>query len=120
MKFQKGKPRPPGAGRKKGSLNKRTKELVLAKDILSKKDRQDPLDFLYHVMMGERVFARIGTNLQGDDFVEQEILPTLEHRLSAAKELAQYLHPKLKAIEHAGKGGEPFVIQIVKFDAPQN
>ncbi len=67
------------AGRAKGTPNKRTLE---AAERL--KRFKDPLSFMATVMEDESV----------------DIL----HRLSAARELAQYLYPKRKAIELSGEG----------------
>ena len=32
-----------------------------------------------------------------------------------ASDLAQFVHPRRKAVEHAGDGGGPMVVQIVNF-----
>jgi hypothetical protein len=92
-KFQPGVPRPANAGRKPGSKNKRTVALETLKD----KVRLDPLDFLRAVMEADGAVL-------GD-------APSLDQRLTAAKELAGYFYPKRKAIEVSGKVGE-MVIQL--------
>lgn len=39
----------------------------------------------------------------------------LKYKLLASKEVAQYVYPKLKSIEHSNKDGEAFVVQVVRF-----
>ncbi len=67
-------------GRAKGTPNKRT--LDAAERL---KSYQDPLVFMAEVMEDEQV--------------------PVEHRMSAARELASYLYPKRKALEISGDGG---------------
>jgi hypothetical protein len=88
-KFTPGTPKPPNSGRKPGSKNKRTEAL----EALKGKVRLDPLDFFRAVL--EADLAVLG----GD-------APTLDQRVTAAKELAGYLYPKLKAVEVTGDVGE--------------
>jgi hypothetical protein len=72
-------------GRKKGSLNKRTRELQrLAAEV---PDKDSPLAFMLSV-------------LQDPD------LP-LDLRLDAAKNAAPYLHPKLAAVTLKGEEDQP-------------
>jgi hypothetical protein len=91
--FQPGKPRPPGAGRKAGTPNKRTQAL----DALKDKARLDPLDFFRAVLEGDAALLK-------ED-------PSLDQRITAAKELAGYLYPKRKAIEVTGEAA-PLVIKL--------
>lgn len=72
-----------GAGRKKGVPNKRTAEVVQA----VADGGITPLDYLLSVMRDEA----------GDPV----------RRVDAAKAAAQYVHPKLAAVEHTGKDGGP-------------
>ena len=72
-------------GRKKGTPNKAT----AAKAEAIAKSGQTPLDFMLSVM-------RSPANPQ-------------DIRLDAAKSAAPYVHPKLAAIEHTGKGGEALI-----------
>ena len=70
-----------GAGRRKGSRNKRTGELqarIRASGI-------DPLAFLIALMRNGKA--------------------PLEMRFEAARSAAPYVHPKLSAIEHGADGG---------------
>lgn len=78
MRFQPGQPRPPGAGRRKGSLNKKTKARKEQIEQI-KASGSDPITF----------FA---------DLLKNPDHP-LELRFNAAKELAPYMHPKLSSIE---------------------
>lgn len=43
--------------------------------------------------------------------------PTTEEstKLTCCKEVAQYIYPKLKSIEHSNKDGEAFIVQVVRF-----
>jgi hypothetical protein len=82
MAWPKGKPRPAGAGRKAGTPNKRKTEFHAAVAAYVEEHNADPFHFI----------ARLVADTSAQ----------IEHRLQAAKELAQYLQPKLKAIEHSG------------------
>jgi hypothetical protein len=72
-------------GRRPGSRNKATaaKAAAIARSGLT------PLDYMLSIMRSES---------QPSDI-----------RLDAAKSAAPYVHPKLAAIEHTGKGGEPLI-----------
>lgn len=73
----------PGSGRKKGTPNKRTQEVL---DLLEEKFP----DYNPIVAMAE--------------IANDEELP-IDMRMSAHKEVAQYVAPKRKAIEHSGNAG---------------
>lgn len=74
----KGKPKDAGSGRKKGTPNKKTQDLM---------DKCEA--------RGVDVF---------DLMLEYVIHPCpMELRFSALKELCQYLYPKRKALEHSGQ-----------------
>jgi hypothetical protein len=96
MGWPKGKPRPPTAGRRKGTPNKRT---VLIDELLAQ-HQFNPV---------ERMIA----------LCNQDDLP-LDLQVQILKELAQYVHPKRKAIEHSGSGGGPLEIRVVWDDASSN
>ena len=81
----------PGSGRAKGTVNKRTAEI--REMLLTLKC--DPITGM----------ARIAMNKRNP--------PELRGRMYS--ELAQYMWPKRKAIEHAGPEGENLVIKIVRF-----
>lgn len=74
-------------GRQKGTPNKDTK--ALCDRIASKYPGWDPVEAM----------AEIAQDDTNDVMI----------RLAALKEIAQYIHPKRKAIEHTGKDGTPLV-----------
>jgi hypothetical protein len=80
-----------GAGRKAGSLTKRTRQV--AEGVIG--EGQTPLEYMLGVMRD----------------------PTKEHALRAdmAKAAAPYVHARLAAIEHTGKDGGPLTLEIVRF-----
>lgn len=47
-------------------------------------------------------------------------LNELSIRFNAHKEVAQYVHPKLKSIEHSNKDGDPFIVQVIRFGGNNN
>lgn len=78
----------PGAGRKAGSANKKTREIA------DKAAEQGitPLEFMLSVMRGEEIDGQ---------------KPTFDQRCEMAKAAARFMHPTLQAIEHSGKDGGP-------------
>lgn len=86
-----GGPRP-GAGRPKGVPTRKNQAL---RDAVAK-GGITPLDYLLSVMR----------NKQGDP----------EMRLDAAKAAAQYVHPKLAAIEHSGDRNAPVALTLMGSD----
>jgi hypothetical protein len=74
-------------GKVKGQPNKRTVYSMIKAQGTLDLYKCDPLAFLCHVVNANAVALK-----------ETEI--TLDHRISAAKELASYTHSKLKAVEH--------------------
>ncbi len=84
----------PGAGRKKGSPNKKTAAKVAAIEAAG----VTPLDFILQVMR---------------DPAEE-----MARRVDAAKSAAPYVHPRLSAIEHSGKDGGPidmhWTVEVVR------
>jgi len=82
-----------GAGRKAGSINKvsaRKRAEIEASGLT-------PLDYMLTVMRSEEAPA--------------------DRRDEMAKAAAPYVHPKLAAVEHSGKGGAPFQVVITQSDA---
>jgi hypothetical protein len=71
----------PGAGRPKGSANKKTQEIV-AKAL---EQGITPLEYMLGVM--------------------RDVAADTERRDDMAKACAPYLHPRLQAVEHSGKDG---------------
>lgn len=93
-----------GAGRKKGTLNKL---LTSVADMLDEMNC-NPLQNLARVANGEKHLAQVAAGVLG------EVYPTLDQMVAANKELAQYVAPKRKAIEHTGTDGEPLQMLTVK------
>lgn len=106
-------------GRQKGVPNKKTQ---IIESILEELNC-DPIKILAAVANGEPLKARIGVGELSkkapgcedgdDDFVEGDVIPTLDQRISAAKELCQYVYPKRKAIEHSGPQGGPVAVTSI-------
>lgn len=96
MPFQPGQPRPAGAGRKKGAIAKVTHSgrTRLSAEVSLKLQELgcDPIEGM----------ARLATD------EKQEV--GIRARMYA--ELAQYVWPKRRAIEHSGPGGEPIQFDI--------
>lgn len=82
----------PGAGRPRGARNRKTRETVAAIE----QSGLTPLDYMLSVMR--------------DAGQEPEV------RLDAAKSAAPYVHPRLAAIEHTGKGGGPVELVLTGSD----
>jgi len=98
-------------GRKKGTPNKRTLELTERLEALG----CDPIEAMALIAMNRLDCGLCGGTGQAPDKEGQpcavchgkgteRILPELRARMYA--ELAQYLYPKRKAVEHSGPDGE--------------
>lgn len=103
MAWPKGKKRPEGAGRKKGTPNKSS---LKAEDIAASVGC-DPLKILCMFAVGDwKGLGYAGPTetryAQGGATYEVETI-SKDHRVKAAKEAAEYLHPKRKAIDHTIK-----------------
>lgn len=83
MGWPKGKPRPEGAGRKKGTPNKSTQDLF-------EKCRSKGID-VFEALLDIAINS-----------------PKEDNRLHALKDLANYLYPKRKALEHSGEINNPY------------
>lgn len=89
-------------GRTKGTPNRRTQELIEKAEELG----VHPVEVLLRICaadwkgLGYDSSEIVKMTTDGGTFTEDRI--TLKDRLHAAKEAAQYLFPKLKAIEHSG------------------
>lgn len=108
MPFKPGHKRPKNAGRKKGTPNKRTTEFY---ELVERFNCQ-PGEILARVAKGERVMALAYANKETGDFVEHEVMPTLDQMIAADKELLQYYYPKRKAIEHGVSGEGKISVHI--------
>ena len=82
-----------GAGRKKGSATKRTREIADR----AAKEGITPLEFMLDVMRNEPP-----AGLEPSDELKATTL-----RFEAAKAAAPYMHPRLAAVEVTGEGGGP-------------
>ncbi len=82
-------------GRQKGTPNKRTSAI----EAMLKRKGCDPLEFLADVVVGKTKVPLTHITSKTGKLVTIKGLPTLDQRLSAARELAQYIAPKRKAIE---------------------
>lgn len=88
-------------GRQKGTPNKASAE---AQDILDALGC-NPIEGLARIANGEGLSCLVYLNKETGEFVEYEIKPSFDQRLNAYKELAQYVAPKRKAVEHSGSIG---------------
>lgn len=113
----------PGAGRKRGSLTKKT--VAIANEAAAR--GITPLEVMienmrwWHQEAGFLIKTAEETARQGGaepaavlDLL-RKIGSARQHAGDAARDAAPYMHPRLASIEHAGKGGAPLQIQIVKF-----
>lgn len=82
-KFAKGNPKPPGSGRKKGQPTKLTLEARIRLEELG----CDPLEGMARIAMDTKA--------------------PIELRGRMYTELAKYIWPQRKAVEHTGAGGGP-------------
>ena len=102
----------PGAGRKEGSLTKRTRKIaeVAASQGIT------PLEVMMNTMMA--LYKEAESCTHHDDHVhkdgDHDHGTMMENRIkllnmvaTIAKHAAPYVHPRLSAIEHTGKDGAP-------------
>lgn len=96
--FKPGMPRPPGAGRKPGTPNK------ASLGVFEKAEAEgcDPILFLCAVIQRNQ-------EVLGASAADVEI----DHQIAAAKELASYMYPKRKAIEHSGPDGTDLLATVL-------
>lgn len=90
MPFQKGV-KPPGAGRRKGSLNKRNIE------------RQETFD---------RIVAKHGDPLEALAEMAFDPQHAIEIRKDCMKDLVQYGYAKKKSVEISGPNGQPLEVRF--------
>lgn len=89
--------RRPGAGRKKGSATKKTREIADR----AAEEGITPLEYMLQVMRTE------STHEDARVQIAREAL-----RFEAAKAAAPYMHPRLAAIEHTGPDGGPIDLNV--------
>lgn len=79
------------AGRKRGSITKRTREIAeRAMD-----EGITPLEYMLQVMRTE----------PDEELEPRELMAAQQLRFESAKACAPYMHPRLMAIEHTGQDG---------------
>lgn len=105
----------PGAGRKEGSLTKRTREIA---EVAAKKGIS-PLEVMINTMMElyqeaancGRVHHDHGDSPKEHDdhdtMITENRIKLLNMAATIARHAAPYVHPRLSAIEHTGKDGAP-------------
>ncbi|KKM77978.1 hypothetical protein LCGC14_1364640 [marine sediment metagenome] len=84
--FEKGKPRHPKAGRKKGTVNK---SQLAVREICAELGA-NPIEFMALVMLDKLPKTKTIYEV------------TLEMRINCAKELAKYIFPQLRSLEVSG------------------
>jgi len=95
-------------GRKAGTPNSKTLEAIT----ILKQRNCDPLDILSQIALGNKI--KCGVSVE-DKVFEVDLIPSLDQRKDAAKELCQYVYPKRKAVEHSGEVDTGLTVQIVKY-----
>ncbi len=98
-------------GRAKGTPNKKT-QIVM--DILESLDC-NPIYNLAMMAMGEPIECLTYVNKETGEYVVDSIPGSYEQIKDANKELANYVYPKRKAVEHTGQDGKEIVVQIVRY-----
>ncbi|QWE02042.1 hypothetical protein [Polynucleobacter sp. JS-JIR-II-b4] len=94
-----------GAGRKTGSLTKRTRQIAEAVATQG----ITPLEVMMKVM--HQLYEEAG-NVSEQDFGDKELasearIKLLNMAATVGRHAAPYVHPRLSAIEHTGKDGVP-------------
>lgn len=90
-----------GAGRPKGAVNKKSR---IVEEILENLNC-DPLTNLARIANGERVMSLAYANKETGEFVELEVMPTIDQIQKANGDLMKYIYPQRKAVEHSGPEG---------------
>ena len=112
MPFKPGDKKLESSGRKKGVPNKKTFDA----QVLAERLGVDPLEVLLHAASNNYQAlgydSEIRTKLVGENAITEDTIP-INTRVQAAKEAAQYLYPKRKAIELKGDDGENIFIQML-------
>lgn len=102
-------------GRVKGTPNRTT----IARRAEVEAARRKGLTPLQLLQESYRILWRRATiGPKGKRLPEKEIdLTLLERACAVAKDAAPYLHPRLNAIQHTGKDGEPILVRFTSLDA---
>ncbi len=96
-------------GRQKGTPNRTSLGVVDQLAALG----CDPIENLARFAQGKPIKAMV-------DGVRMDVIPTPDQQLAANKELAQYVAPKRKAVEHTTAGGEPITGITVSLVSPKH
>jgi hypothetical protein len=115
MPFETGKPKLPNSGRKKGTPNKNTQDVMALCDRLGCNPIEIMARFAINDWEGlgyDSPDTVVGYSKTAQPLKQQRI--TEKMRLDAASELAGYLIPKRKAIEHTGKDGDPIQVETLE------
>ena len=99
-------PRPPGAGRRKGTANRLT---TIGRNFIIKKSMALP--FLCDVAAGRKVKIADPNNPSK----KIKVFPDFAQRLKAASIVAPMIVPVLKAVELTGKDGAPVALTLLDF-----
>ncbi|MEW9304541.1 hypothetical protein [Labrys neptuniae] len=105
-KKNKGGGRQPGAGRPKGRRNTFTeaeKKKALARGL-------SPLEVMTDLM--NHSYKRWKAEARKRKPDEDVLMAKQKATLEAAEKLAPYIHPKLAAVQHTGKGGGPIPVAV--------
>lgn len=109
MAYPKGKKRPEGAGRKKGTPNKSS----LKAELIAEELGVDPFKILLLIAAGD--YKALGfknkfrvTSITQYGETREPTVP-MAARAKAAADATKHLLPTLKALEHSGPGGENLV-----------
>lgn len=105
MPFAKGTPKPPGSGRQPGQVGPGKKLKAKIQMIQLSRDVQNRLEELGCDPI--KIMAEIASDEKEDRSL----------RLRAASEVAQYVWPKRKAVEHSGPNGGPINVASSAKDA---
>jgi len=97
----------PGSGRKKGSKNKRTKQL---EEILAKHDFEPAEKLVRCFNDAYKIFQM---RARRKNFVGA--ISALKVAGDFAAELAQFKYPKYRSIEHSGPDGKPIAMTFTDF-----
>ena len=101
----------PGAGRKTGSLTKRTRQIAEAVATQG----ITPLEVMMKVM--HQLYEEAG-NVSEQDLGNKELasearIKLLNMAATIGRHAAPYVHPRLSAIEHTGKDGAPLQSSVL-------
>lgn len=98
--------RRPGAGRKKGSATRKTREIA-------DKAAEQGITPLEVMLAAMREAYEQATK---PDVKADVRLAYLEKAASVAKDAAPYIHPRLASIEHGNKDGGAFIVKLLPAD----